>query len=318
VTTVADLEFWIKSGATHDLAPDLGADVLDGIDTFLARFLVLPNEHARHAHTLWIAHTYLMDVWNYTPRLLFISPEAGSGKTFALELTSLLVPRPDLIGDLTPAALYSSIEESLSDCGGRPTILYDEQDTVFGPGHGAREMRRLLDIGHDRRATVKRKIGKETVRFQVYCAMALAGVMDASEVPSTIRTRSVVIPMQRRAPHEKVDRWNQRTSPAEAAPLRELLQLWAEFVHAHAHKHLPEIPEEINNRDADVWEPLLSVADLAGGHWPTTARVAAVAVVAASGVRAEPSRGVRLLWDIHTVSMNNKSTGCSPRNFWAG
>jgi len=295
------LEYLIRSGATHELAPDVGADVLDRIDTFLGRFIAYPNVQARHAHVLWIAHTLFMDAWNYTPRLLFISPEAGCGKTFALQLTSLLVPRADHIGDLTPAGLYSSIEESLQDCGARPTILYDEVDTVFGPGRDAKEMRRLLDIGHDRRATVVRKIGKQTVRFQVYCAMALAGKMDPSEVPSTIRTRSVMIRMQPRAPHERVDRWNRRTSPAEAAPLRDQLQLWAEFVHEHAHQHLPDIPEEISNRDADVWEPLLGAADLAGGHWPNTARVAAVAVVAASVAAAEPSRGVRLLWDIKAV-----------------
>jgi len=242
-----------------------------------------------------------MDCWEATPRLLFLSEDPGCGKTRALTVTSHLVPRADLIGDLTPAGLYSSIDESLQDFGSRPTILYDELDTVFGPGRDAREMRRLIDIGHDRRATVKRKIGKQTVRFQVYAAMALAAKMDAGEVPSTIRTRSVVIQMKPRAPHEKVERWNRRTSPAEAAPLRDTLQLWAEFVHQHAHEYLPEIPEGIEDRDADVWEALLSVADLAGGHWPSTARVAAVAVVAASGVRAEPSRGVRLLWDIKAV-----------------
>lgn len=300
-TEIRNLEFLLKNGATYDIAADLGSDVLDRISAFLGRFIAYPNEHAHRAHVLWIAHAWLMDVWNYTPRLLFISPEAGCGKTFALEVTSLLVPRADHVGDLTPAGLYSSIDESLKECGGRPTILYDELDTVFGPGRDAREMRRLIDIGHDRRATIKRKIGKETVRFPIYAAMALAGKMDATEVPSTIRTRSVVIAMQPRAPYEKVERWNRRTSPAEAAPLRELLQLWAEFAHEHAHEYVPEIPEGIDNRDADVWEALLSVADLAGGRWPETARVAAVAVVAECGARAEPSVGVRLLWDIKTV-----------------
>jgi hypothetical protein len=39
---------------------------------------------------------------------------------------------------------------------------------------------------------------------------------------------------------------------------------------------LPEIPAELNDRAADIWEPLFVLADLAVGHWPSTARKAAV------------------------------------------
>ena len=49
--------------------------------------------------------------------------------------------------------------------------------------------------------------------------------------------------------------------------------------------------------DADTWEALLAVADLAGGHWPQTGRVAAVAAVADTLGKA-PSLGVMLLRDI--------------------
>ena len=48
-----------------------------------------------------------MDCWEHTPRLLFISPEAGCGKTRAMTVTNHLVPRPDHVADLTPAGLYS-------------------------------------------------------------------------------------------------------------------------------------------------------------------------------------------------------------------
>ena len=51
------------------------------------------------------------------------------------------------------------------------------------------------------------------------------------------------------------------------------------------------MPDGIEDRDADVWEALLAVADLAGGHWPDTARVAAVAAVADS-MRNTESLGV--------------------------
>jgi hypothetical protein len=62
----------------------------------------------------------------------------------------------------------------------------------------------------------------------------------------------------------------------------------------------PEMPPGVEDRNADVWEALLAVADLAGDHWPNTARVAAVTAVTASksGV---PSLGVMLLRDIRDV-----------------
>jgi hypothetical protein len=60
------------------------------------------------------------------------------------------------------------------------------------------------------------------------------------------------------------------------------------------------LPSGIEDRNADVWEPLIAIADELGGAWPNTAREAAVALVAASKER-EPSLGVRLLTDLRTV-----------------
>jgi hypothetical protein len=60
-------------------------------------------------------------------------------------------------------------------------------------------------------------------------------------------------------------------------------------------------PEEmpVQDRVADVWEALVMVADAAGGHWPTTARVAAVAL--SSSDEGKCSNGVVLLRDLQTV-----------------
>ena len=41
---------------------------------------------------------------------------------------------------------------------------------------------------------------------------------------------------------------------------------------------LPEIPDDLNDRAQDNWEPLLAIADLAAGDWPNTARPAAKAL----------------------------------------
>ena len=72
-----------------------GAALLNDIHTFLARFVVYPSEATHVAHTLWLVHTHLMDAWDSTPRLAFLSPEPESGKTRAMEVSELLIPNPD-------------------------------------------------------------------------------------------------------------------------------------------------------------------------------------------------------------------------------
>jgi hypothetical protein len=259
------------------LAPEpVGAQLLDDIEEFLARFVVYPSEHERRAHTLWIAHTWLMECWESTPRIAFLSPEPGSGKSRALEVTEPLVPRPVHAVNTTSAYLFRKV----SDPDGAPTILYDEIDTLFGPKDKEHEdIRGMLNAGHRKAAIAGRCVvrGKivETEELPAYCAVALAGLDD---LPDTIMTRSVVVRMRRRAAAEPVQPWRQRINAPEADKLRDRLIDWSNQVRDIAADAWPDMPAGIEDRAADVWEALLAVADLAGGHWPKSARVTAVTV----------------------------------------
>lgn len=278
-----------------------GAQLLDAVRRFLSRFVAYPTEHALTAHALWIGHCWLMSYWESTPRIAFLSPEPGSGKSRALEVTEPLVPRPVHAVNTSPAYLFRKV----SDEAGPPTILYDEADTVFGPkAKDNEDIRGMLNAGHRKGAVAGRCVmrGKvvETEELPAYCAVALAGLDD---LPDTIMTRSVVVRMRRRAPGEYVEPWRPRVNGPEAERLRNRLADWSasgQVVARLAGDFWPDIPPEVTDRDADVWEALLAVADLAGGDWPECARGAAVALVAASKQRA-PSLGVLLLRDIRTV-----------------
>jgi hypothetical protein len=75
-------------------------------------------------------------------------------------------------------------------------------------------------------------------------------------------------------------------------------------VAADAEHTRPVMPPSVEDRQADGWEPLLAVADLAGGLWSTLARDAAEALVAAN--RDTPaSLNLKLLADLRTVFLNN-------------
>jgi hypothetical protein len=273
-----------------------GAKLLGDVEAFLSRFVAYPSEAAKVAHVLWIAHTWFMDQWDSTPRIAFLSPEPGSGKSRALEVTEPLVPRPVHAVNTTPAYLFRKV----SDEAGPPTILYDEIDTVFGPkAKDNEDVRGMLNAGHRKGATAGRCVVKghkvETEELPAYCAVALAGLDD---LPDTIMTRSIVVRMRRRAPSEKVEPWRLRINGPEAYELQGRLQEWsAETQHAVT---WPDMPEGIEDRNADVWEALLSVADVAGGGWPARARRNAVTLVTASSDRAG-SLGVTLLSDLRNL-----------------
>lgn len=282
-----------------------GADLLTDVEAFLARFVAYPSEHARIAHTLWIVHTHLMEVWESTPRIAFLSPEPGSGKSRALEVSELLVPRAVHAVNTTPAYLFRKV----SDEAGAPTILYDEIDTVFGPkAKDNEDIRGMLNAGHRRGATAGRCVvrGKivETEELPAYCAVALAGLGD---LPDTILSRSIVVKMRRRSPSEKVEPFRLRVHSPAGHELRGRLELWAKSVEADLVDAWPDMPAGIEDRAADVWEPLLAVADVAEGEsavadggWSHRARVAAVALVA-DLQDSTPSLGMRLLEDLRDI-----------------
>jgi hypothetical protein len=61
-----------------------GAEVLDDVASFVARFNVFPSEYCVPTLALWYAHTHMADRFYVTPRLILDSAEPGSGKTRVL------------------------------------------------------------------------------------------------------------------------------------------------------------------------------------------------------------------------------------------
>ncbi|WP_406078191.1 DUF3631 domain-containing protein [[Kitasatospora] papulosa] len=273
-----------------------GAALLVEVEQFHRRFNVFPREAAYVAVALWDAHAHLLDAFDSTPRLAFLSPEPGSGKSRGLEIVETLTPNPMVAVNASAAALFRAVSSSE----GRPTILFDEIDTVFGPKAGDNEeLRGFLNAGHRRSGVTYRCIGdggnQSVQAFPSYTAVAVAGL---GSLPDTILTRSIIIRMRRRARNEKVEAFRQRIHEKEGNALRDRLAGWADQVREQITGAWPDMPEGVTDRPADVWEPLLAVADAAGGDWPARARKACVELVAAAQVDDKGSLGIRLLTDL--------------------
>ena len=265
-----------------------GVELLDGLVAAISRYVALP-EHAAEAVALWIVHAHALDAFWISPRLAAISPEKRCGKTSLLMTIAKLVPRPLHAANVTPAAVFRAVEMVC------PTLLIDEADTFLG---GADELRGILNSGHCKAsATVIRTAGEdyEPVQFATWspCAIALIG-----KLPDTLEDRSVVIQMRRRRPDEHV----QRLRLDRLGHLDEVAQKVARWALDHKTELRdadPDMPASLHDRAADNWRPLLAVADLAGGHWPTPARRAAVAL---TGIEDDfDSARVQLLADLRGV-----------------
>jgi hypothetical protein len=268
------------------------AELLERTAEFIEQFVVLPSDSASVAIALFVLHSWAIDGAHATPYLVVASPERRTGKSRLLEVLRLLVRSAWHTVSTTEAALFRKIQQDT------PTLLLDEMDAIFGSNSERTEpLRAILNAGNRRGVSVTRVVGKganmQAREFGVFCPKVLAGI-DTGRLPDTIRDRAIVIPMKRRHEGEPVRRFRERIAGAEAEPLAAALRSWGAANHEDLYEAEPDLPDALNDRAADAWEPLLAIADLAGGAWPTLAREAALALSAQTEAD-ETSRGVQLL-----------------------
>ena len=85
---------------------------------------------------------------------------------------------------------------------------------------------------------------------------------------------ALIVAMKRQAPHEHVEAFRERIARQETEPLRDQLAEWG-AEHADRLSGLwPDMPNGITDRAADVWEPLIAIADQAGASGQTGPRYA--------------------------------------------
>jgi hypothetical protein len=199
--------------------------------------------------------------------------------------------------NISDAALFRAIED-LS-----PTLLLDEADAVF-KAREREELRGLLNAGYRRGAVAYRMGGKnrsELQLFKVFSAKVFIGIGDF--LPDTLIDRSIPIRLERRTREEPIERFHRRDVAPKGEMLRDSFADWLEPQTDYLHGMRPDLPDELDDRAQDMWEPLLAIADLAEGDSPERARRAAVAL-SAGDEREDASMTARLLNDIFTVFEN--------------
>lgn len=267
-----------------------GARLFDELTVTFRTYLVLAPG-AAEAMALWTIHTHAFAVAEIAPRLAIVSPEKRCGKTTTLRILSKLVRRPLTVANITPAPLFRTIDAA------RPTLLIDEADTFLG--EDKQELKGILNSGHEREnARVIRCAGDkfEPRSFSTWAPIAIAKI---GKLPDSLQDRSIVIQMHRRLFTDRVQRFTLK----EGASLKELARRATRWVQDNLDRLReadPEIPEELHNRAADNWRPLLAIADVVGGEWATRARQTALRL-SAIDANDDSSFGTMLLADVRKL-----------------
>ncbi len=269
----------------HAISPE---ELLNEIVKVIERHIVCEHETAIAA-ALWATMTWFIDVIHVAPLAVITAPEKRCGKSQLLALLMRIAFKPLSASNITPAALFRSIDKW------HPTLLIDEADAFLRENE---ELRGLLNCGHTRDTAFSiRTTGDDHVptKFDLWGAKALAGI---GHLADTLMDRAITLELRRKLPHEKTEKLRYADGTVFATLRRKL----ARFALDSSEKiriSRPVLPETLNDRAQDNWEPLIAVADLAGEAWSALARKASLSI---SGEK-ESSRsiGVELLTDIQDI-----------------
>jgi len=307
--------------------PVNGVGLLNDLRRVFERFVILPKWSAE-ALALWTLHTYTFHCRDVSAYLGLESPEKRCGKTTLLTVLSELVHRPIVAANISSPALFRVIEEM------RPTLLIDEADTFL---QGNDELRGILNSGYSRKTAYVVRVANHQVtqyhqpaadgaappggqpepvargatrlvRFSCWCPKILAAI---GRLPDTLADRCIVLRMQRKTERESCE----RLKDLDATPLRRRCARFAQDQGERIATAAPAMPPDMNDRAGDIWEPLLALADLAGGPWPEWARQAAVGLTMSA---QENSPMGSLLFGIALQFVNTGAQRLSSREIVTG
>jgi hypothetical protein len=269
------------------------ANVLNEILAVIHRHVIIDPMQAV-AVTLWIAMTWFMPCINVAPLLIITAPERACGKSQLLSIALRLVFRGLSAANTSAPFLFRAL------AAWAPTILIDEADTFIRENA---EIKGMINAGHTREsAYVGRAVAKdgdfEPQMFSVWGAKVLAGIALEKHLSDATMSRGIIAGMRRKMPTETIERLRH----ADKADFDLLASQLARFTLDYSEQvsnARPNLPDALDDRAQDNWEPLLAIAACAGQEWADKAVAAALALSKSTDESVSP--GNELLADIQEV-----------------
>jgi hypothetical protein len=238
--------------------------------------------------TLWTMHTHAFEAAEVTPYIAVMAPTPAAGKSRVIDIAQHLSARAWVVNDPSAASLFRKIEQD------SPTLFIDEIDMLAK----SQALKAVLNAGYRVDGAVPRSVKGVVHDFRVFCPKMFAGIAGAKmPIMGATLSRCIEFPMRRRLAGEPVERFYHRQAPADLHPIREELSAWAEAAVGELAEAQPDTPSELSDREAELWEPLLVIADTAG--LAEEAREAAV--VLSHSARTAPDPGAQIIADMARV-----------------
>jgi putative DNA primase/helicase len=269
----------------HPVEPAL---LLAEIASTVKRFIVC-EEQTAVATALWTTLTWFIDDVQVAPLAVITAPEKRCGKSQLLFVLGRMVQRPLAASNVSAAALFRAVDAW------KPTLLVDEADAFMRENE---ELRGILNAGHTRdSAYVVRVVGEDLKpqRFNVWGCKALAGI---GHLADTLMDRAIILELRRKLPHEQAERLR-HAEPGLFDEIASKLARFADDYRDAIRRARPALPAELHDRAQDNWEPLLAIADVAGGEWPEMARRAALKLSGSDSPTM--TTGTELLADVKAI-----------------
>jgi hypothetical protein len=243
--------------------------------------------------TLWTLHTHAFEAAEATPYIAVMAPTSAGGKSRILDVAQHLVRDRLIVNDPTASTLFRSIDAK------RPTLFIDEMDML----EQSKGLRTVLNAGYRIGGVVERttkdKNGEFVVQnFDVFCPKMFVGIAGKQlPIRGATLTRCIQFPMRTRTKDEPIERFFHHRHGRELRPLRDQLAAWGREHVDTLREAQPDMPDELSDREVEVWEPLFAIADLCGLR--SEARDAARTL--SHAVAKQPDPGVQVIADMHRV-----------------
>ncbi len=273
-------------------------------EILFAEIVALINRHVVLAHSqavavaIWIIFSWGFDSMNICPKLLINSPSKRCGKSTLMELLLCLVRRALPASNITPAAIYRSIDKW------QPTLLIDEADTFLNkPGN--EEMTGILNSGHTCALAFVVRIQETNgefmpVRFSTFCPQVIAMIKNPAD---TLIDRSIVVTLVRKLVTQRVRALGINSSNQMKDTRRKILR-WITDHKNDVSFDIEAIPQISNDRARQNWATMAAFSQVLGPQAHTMLLTAVAELSDTSDI--EDNLEIDLLTDIREILNTQK------------
>jgi putative DNA primase/helicase len=275
-----------------------GVALADDLVATIKKYVYLPDGAAEVA-AMWVLHTYVTRDYTFSPRLFIHSPEPRCGKTTFLDILEYLCYRPLQVSSITGPSMARMITIQK----GTITLLADEADRYLNNDNDT--LCKVLNSGFQRGKKIMcTEMSGRSMKPKLFDCFAPCAIAAIGNIPITVKDRSLTITMKRKTNADKIEKMRYRQVYQTMGILRCKCK---RFIMDHEQEIIdcvPDVPDVLNDRTADVSEILFAIADTISQEWHIRLETAILKLVKTNNDTEENSVRVQLLIDIKGILQN--------------